>query len=1122
MTQAERDRIILDYTQAVYAQPGITPEVAASQIAQAMDQFGVSPQEYAGAFQRDTTVTTPEQRAVFGDVGTVQQTYEAVRPTGQYSSSAPRTIINAGMDDYVRSDLPYVQATVTDAAGNVISGPGGPTREEVIRNYVDALYKTPGITSEEAALNLSQKMDEVGVSPQEFASAFANTEMFTPEQRDVFGNVDVVQTVYNQYNPTGLYSTLSRDTGTGTDTVMGTGTDTVMGTGTDTVTGTGTDTVTGGGYVGVGTEFTRPTPTTLPLGLVSESTASLPYGGGFYKRTPEEQALYEQEYRGIPVTTTVPTPVIAGTTGISPGMAPFVAPGGPGEEAGYARIREILGSGDYTLDELRAAKEATGVSDQDIDVAFGRRVAPIRMPTPTLPGSTAGTTQSINEFIRSKAPTATPPITPSMFSPENVRNQLELEQLRSGFTPKNRLTDLYGSFLGTQGDINRVIQENRVTADQLKTMYGVGDPEINAIRASGITPYTEPTPVAGFAQGGLVSDDINRMLQNQRNAIQRESQSRQMLTNLGAPPVKKFSDGGPAGSSSGVRRLEMSGYQAGGEVSKERSYEEMHPRVVEEIERRRDQSRMISGGVRSLLKNSDAKSSTAQGLVNPQLLTDPYSDAEGYVIQSGSIKDEYANQALPDEIFLRKNVEDPALVLSHEANHILARKQLGYPTAVNQKFDELIEKRGAREKFVRDAADAYPYLKEKYGVNAAYFQPKMLKIQEKAGKLPVLLYEQIATLAAIEDTQGVDLTKDPVLRKTLFKDRNVRETYNALTGLRMTRMDRHDIKPMTRVPEKGSEKEAGLTDRIKKMLGFSEGGDVSNDEFIQEMMTGTRPTDQEAFVERTSDVLSKTPKSQELANQIRNLFQSLETPSPSAQEEYLERRPTPESREPIRSRKAMEAFLKAANPRLEIEERPLPGGKFGFVRADDPDTLVISTRQFPAQREETAFHELEHSLSERGGNPLGKLSKEGKPIVMDNNYRFDVLYNQDKKIGGEGRFARFDMMNRFIKNKDKLEKFFGRPFDSNYFSREPESGLFAEQIADLSALEQVTNKSLTRDPEMRKLLFPDDKAAAVYDAITGLRQTRLDAKDLPPYTPNYPEEKSMMDWIRGKLGMDKK
>jgi hypothetical protein len=102
-----------------------------------------------------------------------------------------------------------------------------------------------------------------------------------------------------------------------------------------------------------------------------------------------------------------------------------------------------------------------------------------------------------------------------MFSPENVRAQLELERLRLQPTPE--------------------------------------------------PPPEEP--VAGFAQGGLVNDDINRMLQNQRNAIQRESQSRQMLTNLGAPPVKKFSDGGPAGSSSGVRRLKMSGYQAGGDVS---------------------------------------------------------------------------------------------------------------------------------------------------------------------------------------------------------------------------------------------------------------------------------------------------------------------------------------------------------------------------------------------------------------------------------------------------------------------------------------------------------------------------------------------------------------------------
>ena len=101
-----------------------------------------------------------------------------------------------------------------------------------------------------------------------------------------------------------------------------------------------------------------------------------------------------------------------------------------------------------------------------------------------------------------------------------------------------------------------------------------------------------------------------------------------------------------------------------------------------------------------------------------------------------------------------------------------------------------------------------------------------------------------------------------------------------------------------------------------------------------------------------------------------------------------------------------------------------------------------------------------------------------------------------------------------------MEKFFGVNIPDVYFeklmyknqSRFGSPGaLFEEQIATLSALEQLTNKSLTKGmPE----LFPDDKSAAIYDAITGLRQTRLDAKDLPPFTPQY---KSGLDWIKEKL-----
>jgi hypothetical protein len=247
--------------------------------------------------------------------------------------------------------------------------------------------------------------------------------------------------------------------------------------------------------------------------------ASVGPAGGIYQRTPEQQAAYASQLASIPVNTAVPLPVMPMSIGPSAAMARIQRTGEMTPEQYYSNIRESVSSGQYTPAQLRQMQQGVGASSQDINVAFGRGMTPITTTTPTMPGATADTTQSIGQFIQSRAPTTSVamPTAPSMFSPENVRAQLELERLRLQPTPE--------------------------------------------------PPPEEP--VAGFAQGGLVGDDINRMLQNQRNAIQRESQSRQMLTNLGAPPVKKFSDGGPAGSSSGVRRLEMSGYQEGGDVTDE-------------------------------------------------------------------------------------------------------------------------------------------------------------------------------------------------------------------------------------------------------------------------------------------------------------------------------------------------------------------------------------------------------------------------------------------------------------------------------------------------------------------------------------------------------------------------
>lgn len=273
-------------------------------------------------------------------------------------------------------------------------------------------------------------------------------------------------------------------------------------------------------------------------------------------------------------------------------------------------------------------------------------------------------------------------------------------------------------------------------------------------------------------------------------------------------------------------------------MAKDRAFDAMNPLVEARIQAARLRSPVVQGGLPALLKKGDATSSAYQGLVNPKLREDPSlrgSDTLGYVMDSPYISDTYANQGLPDEMFVQPKLSKPAELVSHEVNHILARKQ---GVDVNEEFDKLLgdfrvvkRKDGTestrylgqkRTEFVKAASAAFPYLQEKYGLQSAYFDPKMLEFQNKHGTLPLLLSEQLASLAAIEDTQGVDLTKDPVLRKTLFKDKDVRETYNALTGLRMTRLDSKDLKPLTRAEED----EPSMVDKLKSMVRFANGGYV--------------------------------------------------------------------------------------------------------------------------------------------------------------------------------------------------------------------------------------------------------------------------------------------------------
>ena len=214
------------------------------------------------------------------------------------------------------------------------------------------------------------------------------------------------------------------------------------------------------------------------------------------------------------------------------------------------------------------------------------------------------------------------------------------------------------------------------------------------------------------------------------------------------------------------------------------------------------------------------------GIPGLKMYQDPFlegTNSGGYMVDA-------APKMTTDALFLTPNPPTPQrgmMTAAHEVEHLLAKRQFDTgAAALNTMFDQLSDNpqsKDLRATFVQDAVKAFPYIQEKYGIKSAYFDPKMLKIQ--GSRAPNLLYEQLATLASVEAATGVDLTKDPYLRKNLFKNREVREIYNALTGLRQTRLDAKDLPPHTRIKEKDSGR---ISDFMESIGGksYSEGGFV--------------------------------------------------------------------------------------------------------------------------------------------------------------------------------------------------------------------------------------------------------------------------------------------------------
>lgn len=223
------------------------------------------------------------------------------------------------------------------------------------------------------------------------------------------------------------------------------------------------------------------------------------------------------------------------------------------------------------------------------------------------------------------------------------------------------------------------------------------------------------------------------------------------------------------------------------------------------------------------IKNIPAKEMpyTAAGIPNLLVREMPMLDdtgALGFVLNSNRVKDKTSNQAMQPNVFLASDAAPHTL--AHEVEHLLARQNAGWTTETRDMFRRLLgsEATPGQRSFLNGLKTSLPYLKEKYGLEDGYMDKDFIDRNGGVG-----LHEIFATLSGIETHLGVDLTKDPELRKTMFKDRNVREAYNAVTGLRQTRLDAKDLKPYTRLEEPV---EPGFTGKLKRLIGYANGGAV--------------------------------------------------------------------------------------------------------------------------------------------------------------------------------------------------------------------------------------------------------------------------------------------------------
>lgn len=192
----------------------------------------------------------------------------------------------------------------------------------------------------------------------------------------------------------------------------------------------------------------------------------------------------------------------------------------------------------------------------------------------------------------------------------------------------------------------------------------------------------------------------------------------------------------------------------------------------------------------------------AASMVAEGNMPDMASDTYGVTIAEDDPADELASRKTV--VLHNPKDKNPTLTRAHEMEHVLANQGRGAGSSINGMWEKTRDKEDAkRGEMVARLLAAAPYLQKEWGLDvdsaeSGYFSGAV----KSRPDMKNFLYEQMATLSALEQAKNKSLTDDPYMREHVFRTPGERETYNALTGLRQTRLDAKDIAPYTRVAEK--------------------------------------------------------------------------------------------------------------------------------------------------------------------------------------------------------------------------------------------------------------------------------------------------------------------------------